>query len=53
MAGLKYAIGQVLEAVIEFGGDGVDGIVDEGVEVCLKLLLRHADVEATLECRHH
>lgn len=45
---LKDAIGQVLEAVVQLGGDGVDGVVDEGVKVRLKLLLSHADVEATL-----
>lgn len=46
--GLEDAVGQVLEAVVQLGGDGVDGVVDEGVEVRLKLLLGHADVEATL-----
>lgn len=46
--GLEDAVGQVLEAVVQLGGDGVDCVVDEGVEVCLKLLLGHADVEATL-----
>lgn len=46
--GLEDTIRQVLEAVVQLGGDGVDGIVDEGVEVCLELLLGHAYVEATL-----
>lgn len=46
--GLKDAVGQVLEAVVQLGGDGVDGVVDEGVKVRLKLLLSHADMEATL-----
>lgn len=48
VGGLENAVGQVLEAVVQLGGEGVDGVVDQGVEVCLKLLLGHVDMEATL-----
>lgn len=51
MSGLENAIGEVLEPIIELGGEGVDGIVDEGVKVYLQLLIRHADMEATSEGR--
>lgn len=51
--GLEYAIREVLEAIIQSCGDRVDGIVDELVEMSLKLLVGQVYMETTLQCWHN
>ena len=46
---LQDAVGEVLEAVVEFGGERVDGRFHHGVHQVLQLLLRHVHVEAVAE----
>lgn len=43
------AVGQVLEAVVEFGGDGAHGAVHQLLHQHLQLLLRQVHVETLLQ----
>ena len=45
---LKDSIGVVLESVVEFRREGVDGLVDHGVDVHVQLVLGHVDVKTAL-----
>ncbi len=49
---LKDSIGVILESVVEFGRERVDGLLDHGVDVQVQLLLRHVQVEAALHALH-
>lgn len=43
------AIGEILEAVVEFGGDGPHAAIDHLLHQQLELLLSHAHVESLFE----
>lgn len=49
-ANSKDAIGEVLEAIIELGGEGVKGGLHQVIHQQLQLLLCHVHVEALTEC---
>ena len=46
---LQDAVGKVLEAVVQFGGERMDGRFHHGVHQVLQLFLRHVHVEAVAE----
>lgn len=46
------AVGEVLEAVVKFGGERPHGAVHQLIDEQLQLLLRQAHVEALLQAAH-
>lgn len=49
---LKDSVCVILESVVEFGREGVDGLLDHGVDMQVQLLLRHVQVEAAFHALH-
>ncbi len=49
---LQDSVGKVLESIVELRRDGVDGLLDKGVDQRVQLVLGQVDVEASAHALH-